>query len=224
MRVACLGMSQTGVLLARGMNRAGHQVNFVAGLPEEGYDAIILAVDRQKLPRAVAAVEPHVRRGQIVIHTCLTEGVQVLDDLEVHGAVVVAMSPVSLKRWAVTTVDELGSTIAELILGEMGAVAVPKTDAERAPLAVYLAHTLMLDFLARAAVENVQDMIHAPVEEDRGLEEPFWAPVDPNTVMDVVDTIHDPGLLRYFVDTARRYAELTGDAELEMWVMQREQP
>lgn len=118
MRVAVFGASNAGRLLAGEMRTAGHTVEALSDLSElSNYQALIVAVGDARLAQAVDLLESYVHKGLIVFHTCLSRGVQVLDPLETKGCVVAAVAPYSAERWAVTTVDELGETVAELVLG-----------------------------------------------------------------------------------------------------------
>jgi len=92
-------------------------------------EAIVISAAEAQLEGLVDALEPHIRRGQIVIHTSIGLGVQVLDPLEVHGAVAMAIAHVGADRWVVTTSEELAQGIAEVLRYESGQVTLPKTDA-----------------------------------------------------------------------------------------------
>ncbi len=215
MRVGLFGNSPAGHELAAGMQAAGHTVVPVVVLADAAScEALILAVDEARLPGAVELLAPTVRPGQIVIHTCLSLGVQVLDDLETRGAVVIAASPVSVQRWAVTTLDELGETIAGLILGEMGATGVAKTDAERGVLAARLAYAQMLTSLAESARHDVRLLMDE--ETDVG------ADADVHAVIAGYAHVDEPGLRRAYVEAARRYGEVEEREDMEMWALQEE--
>ena len=114
MRVALFGRSLAGFTLANAMERAGHEVQMLSDPAElSSFETLIIAVGDARLEATGELLEPHVHRGLIVFHTCLSRGVQVLDPLETHGCVVAALAPFTLKRWAVTTLDELGETVVE---------------------------------------------------------------------------------------------------------------
>ncbi|KXB52315.1 hypothetical protein HMPREF2976_01945 [Corynebacterium sp. HMSC077D10] len=215
MRIGIFGDSAAGQELAAGLAAAGHALVRIDALTDcAEVDALILAIHATQLPRAVEAVETYIANGQIVIHTALAAGVQVLDPLETRGAVVVAAAPVSVNRWAVTTLDELGETIAGLLLGEMGATAIAKTDAERATLASRVAYAKMLARLtadARREVELLMDEETQP-----------GADIDPAEVIDGYRYIHEPGLRRSYLEVARRFGEVEEAEDIEMWALQEE--
>ncbi|WP_460490813.1 6PGD fold domain-containing protein, partial [Corynebacterium nasicanis] len=134
MRVGVYGDSRTSSLPDL-LSTAGHDVSYMdydpSPPPVEELDLVVLEVRDTLLESAVERLAERARRGQIFIHTSLQHGVIVMDPLEVTGAVVIAMGELSPTRWAVTTADELGDTIAELLLGEVGASGVPCADEER---------------------------------------------------------------------------------------------
>ena len=83
MRVALFGRSLAGFTLANAMERAGHEVQMLSDPAElASFEALIIAVGDSRLEATVELLEPHVHRGLIVFHTCLSRGVQVLDPLE----------------------------------------------------------------------------------------------------------------------------------------------
>lgn len=216
MRVAVFGDSAAGRALAEAMARAGHSVEPLRELEcARDYDALVLAVGETRLPAAVAQLAPHVADNQICIHTCLSKGVQVMDELEIAGAVVIAAAPVSSTRWAVTALDELGETIAALIVSEIGAVAVAKTDAERGPLAARVEYARMLSRLADAAAADVQRHMDSETQVEQ------MAP-DLDAAVAGLGHIEDPGLRRAYLEAARRVGEVDEVDELEMWAMQEE--
>lgn len=213
MRVGVFGRSQAGFRLVEGMESAGHQVVVLSELSDvASCQTLILAVDEAGLPQAVSLIEPYVRPGLIVIHTCLALGVQVLDELETRGAVVIAVARVSAHRWVVTSLDELGETIAELIVGELGASAIVKSDAERGDLAAHVAYAQMLSNLSERAQLDVCKLMDWETVVGRDI--------DRRLVMDSLRHIEETSLRRVYVEAARRCGELHGDDELEMWALQ----
>lgn len=216
MRVGHLGNSDAGADLAAAMAGAGHAVEPLADTARAGdYDALILGTTASQLPRAIAAVEPVVRRGQIIIHTALSEGVQILDDLEVKGAVVMALSPVLSERWVITTHDELGETIAGLILGEAGIIGFPQTDAQRPTTAARVEQARMLRALYDSAAADVARIVAEDVHD---------VPGTPSTdgVIHGYRAIEEPGLRRAYLEYARRVGEVYHREDLEMWALQEE--
>lgn len=219
MRIAVYGSSPAGLQLADGLAAAGHKVLPLRQLEGTGAgdgvadaQCVILAVSPGLLPRVVELVAPHVRDGQIFIHTSLAQGVQVLDDLETRGAIVIAAAPVSVDRWAVTFLDELGGTIAGLLLGELGATGIEVPDAERALLAARVTHAQMLGALAAEAAEGVRRMMDA--DTTVGID------ADHAQAIAAYPAVKDPGERRAFVEAARRYAEIEEIQELELWAIQ----
>ena len=220
MRVALIGHSAAGSRLADGMQQAGHDVETLADLGAAGeYAAVILAVPEKSLDRMVEHMAPTVVSGQIYIHTCLSRGVQALDEVETRGAVVVAAAPVDDKTWVVSTLDELGETIGGLIVGEMGASAIALSDAERGELAAQLEYVTMLNHARTAAFDALVSRLG--VEDRESLTLP-QLPVDTDDVVAAFGHISDPGLRRSYVDIARRVGEVEDNEMLEMWALQEE--
>ena len=217
MRVALFGRSSAGINLAGEMARAGHEIVEISNPAElSSFEALIIAVGDARLDAAVELLEPHVHRGLIAVHTCLSRGVQVLDPLETRGCVVAALAPIVSGRWAATTLDELGETIVELIAGEFHADVLALSDAERAPFAARVYYADMLHRLQVPAAREAE--FFAPTEE--------WPPVgsdfDSQEVIAAYRGATDPGLRRSYVEVARRLGEVDGREELEMWALQEE--
>ncbi len=200
------------------MSAVGHNVE-LHGTPDTAgnFEALILSVEEAALPRLVAALTPDVYRGQIIVHTCLGAGVQALDELETRGAVVIAAAPLSPEYWAVTTADELGETIASLLLAEVGANALPIPESERGALSARVAHVQMLWTLTEDAMFKLEQSLGGV---------PLQEPGHPaaRQVMASFEEIEDPGLRRTYVDCARRLGEVEHDEELELWALQKEIP
>ena len=209
MRVALFGRSLAGFTLANAMERAGHEVQMLSDPAElASFETLIIAVGDARLEATVELLEPHVHRGLIVFHTCLSRGVQVLDPLETHGCVVAALAPFTLKRWAVTTLDELGETVVELNIAEFRAETVALSDAERAP------------FAARAYYAEMLRRLHISAAVDAHFLSPSEEP--PLEIIAAYRGATDPGLRRSYVEVARRLGEVDGREELEMWALQEE--
>ncbi|MGV0386462.1 hypothetical protein [Corynebacterium tuberculostearicum] len=217
MRVALFGRSPAGIDLAGEMARAGHEIVEISNPAElSSFETLIIAVGDARLDAAVELLEPHVHRGLIAVHTCLSRGVQVLDPLETRGCVVAALAPIVSGRWAATTLDELGETIVELIAGEFHADVLALSDAERAPFAARVYYADMLYRLQVPAAREAE--FFAPTEE--------WPPVgsdfDSQEAIAAYRGATDPGLRRSYVEVARRLGEVDGREELEMWALQEE--
>ncbi|MGP5496783.1 6PGD fold domain-containing protein [Corynebacterium flavescens] len=211
MRVAHLGDSSAGRELVEGMMGAGHDV---VKLEDPGdlreFQALVVGVGDARLETTVEMLESFVFDGLIVIHTCLSRGVQVLDPLEAHGVVAVAAAPFAQKGWAISALDELGETIASLIVGEMGATTVDYRDTERPGLAARVYYARMLRRLAR----------HADLFEDEPPQ--LLGNVDSEEIIAAFYAIEEPGLRRSYLESARRLGEVELREELELWALQEE--
>ncbi|QNE90166.1 hypothetical protein H0194_04055 [Corynebacterium incognita] len=243
MRVGVVGNEPVGHLMADGLSATGHTVVPLRSLADAaGVELVILAVSTPQLPRVVEQLAPHIRRSQIVWHTVLGKGAQALDDVETRGAVVIAGAPVTgmntglvpgmsvseepvPERWVVTALDELGETIAGLVVGELGGMVTVRTDAERPVLAAYVNYAWMSARVAahaHAAMAELGLLEDAPAL-DTGLVEPSASDIIAGHAV-----LEDPGMRRAYLDVTRRYAEVTaetgepGAEELEMWALQEE--
>lgn len=94
MRVGVYGDSRMSSLPDL-LSQVGHDVSYMDYDPTppafEELDMVVLEVRDPLLEPAIERLAERARRGQIFIHTSLQHGVQVMDPLEVTGAVVIAM-------------------------------------------------------------------------------------------------------------------------------------
>lgn len=229
MRVGVIG-DDLDERLPEQLHVAGHQVFYLDREDSPAVhdvEMVILSAGEASLPALVEMLEPDVRRGQIYLHTSLAHGVQVLDPLEIAGGVVIAAGRMSDERWAVTTVDDLGQTIAELVIGEIGGSVVNFTDDQRLHLATAIAYARAIAHLrddahqmltsALGDPEDAFDIVHnaerfsrlPDIDGDAGLQAQ-WR------------TIHRPGQARSFRQTIRRAAEIQQSQDVELWAIQEE--
>ncbi len=227
MRVGVYGDSRTSSLPDL-LSQVGHDVSYMDYDPTpptfEELDMVVLEVRDPLLEPAIESLAERARRGQIFIHTSLQHGVQVMDPLEVTGAVVIAMGELSPTRWAVSTVDELGDTIAELLLGELGASGVPCTDEERVRLAAAITYVEAVNSLSLDAMRLLGDVVGDIQEADdiashrsRLVRIPEIAALRAQWL-----SIDNPGQARAFRQVLRRVAETHHNQDAELWAIQEE--
>ena len=227
MRVGVYGDSRTSSLPDQ-LGNVGHDVSYMDYDPSppafDDLDMVVLEVRDPLLEPAVEKLAARARRGQIFIHTSLQHGVLVMDPLEVTGAVVIALGELSPTRWAVTTVDELGDTIAELLLGELGASAVPCTDEERVRLAAAVTYVEAVKSLELDAIRLLGDVVGDIQEADdiaasrrRLVRLPEVA-----TLRAQWQSVDNPGQARAFRQVLRRVAETQHNQDAELWAIQEE--
>lgn len=189
MRIGVIGDSAPGKLFAERLAQAGHKFGTAADA-----EALILAVEEDRLPVAIDEAAGFVSSGTIVMHTCLTRGAQALDALETRGAIVAAVCPVDDEAWAVDALDELGETVATLLVFEAHGKYMLLDDADRPGFVARLYKREMLrEILAREGGGN------------------DYVPLSTQQIMAGYNG--EPAYLSY----ARRLAELRGDIELEFW-------
>ncbi|MQA14594.1 MAG: DUF2520 domain-containing protein [Pseudonocardiaceae bacterium] len=143
-------------------------------------DLVLLAVPDDVLPGLVSGLAStgSFRAGQIVVHTCGAQGVDVLDPAAAAGVLPLALHPVmtftgraeDLQRVAascvgVTTADETGWSVGEALVVEMGAEPVRVPGAARPLYHAALAHGANhLATLVRDAVDALQRAGVTPAE------------------------------------------------------------
>lgn len=227
MRVGVYGDSRLSTLPDQ-LAQVGHDVCFLDYDPDppsvEELDMVVLEVRESLLEAAVERLAERSRRGQIFVHTSLPHGVQVMDPLEVTGAVVIALGQLSPQRWAVTTVDEVGETIADLLIGELGASALHVTEAERLRLGAAVTYVQVVHTLRQDAVRLLSDVLGDAMEA--------------SDIADALGTLHrlpevsalraqwaaigNPGQARAFRQVSRRVAETQHNQDAELWAIQEE--
>jgi len=112
--------------VAEGLARTHHTL---VSRPEDA-SLIVLSTRGDLLFDAISSLENRIRPGQVVVHTDPRMGAQVLDPLEVRGALCVALGALG-DMWCVSAVDELGTTIGTLLASEMGGVSIVVDEADR---------------------------------------------------------------------------------------------
>lgn len=211
---------------SRALARAGHRVRPLSlDAPEDvtNVDLLLLdADDAQWLGEGVDTLAPYVRPRQMVIHTALLEGTQLLDAAETRGAVVMAAHNIFGAHWVTSAADELGETVIGLLIAEIGGTNHPIADTARPVIAAAVQLTAMERTvrwdsfeLLRTAVEDADAF-----EEDYLAARPGTAPAaGPADMERMHRAIAELGTSRLFADIARRHAERTGDAEVELWAL-----
>lgn len=227
MRVGVYGDSQTSSLPDL-LSKVGHDVSYMdydpAPPPFEELDLVLLEVRDTLLESAVERLAQRARRGQIFIHTSLQHGVLIMDPLEVTGAVVIALGELSPTRWAVTTLDELGDTIAELLLGELGASGVRCLDEDRVRLAAAVTYVEAVNSLHRDAVSMLGELVDDLQEADdiAASRSNLTRLPDAASLRARWQAIDDPGRARAFRQVVRRVAETHRNQDIELWAIQEE--
>lgn len=212
--------------LADGLESTGHTVTRNADPAEISlYDLVVIDFDDHDSAAAlVEKIADHARHGQMFIHTSLDHGVQVLDPIEVTGAIVLAAHHIGDNNWITAATDELGETIIELLVGEFGGTSIPVSDDQRIAIRTALeyrdlaveaeldARAMLVDTLDRP--ELADDLIPAPPRTQHAREH-----VDAQDYDRMHRTIEDSGRAHIFASLVRRRAELQHDQDLELWAI-----
>ncbi len=225
LRVCSVGPVHSSTLAAH-LERAGHSV-FGLAEPQDigGADLVLLDADDPEWVRGnVGKLVPFIRRRQMFVHSCLGEGVQLLDDAELEGAVVMAAHNVFGSYWVTSAADEMGETIIGLLIGEAGGVSLPIDDARR-PRIMAAGRLRALETVLRwDAFELLRSALP---DADAFVAEYLGAHPDdvPPGALPAAElerayaSIEDPSVARLFVDLERRQAERAENLEAELWAM-----
>lgn len=203
---------------------AGHTARQING--DGGHldvDMIVLDVPGVPLEVMVDRWLSEVRRGQLVMHTSLEYGVQVLDPLEVQGAIVMAAHRVWKDFWVASAADEVGESVLSLLIPEMGGNLTMIEDAQRP---VIMAGKRMLDLVDEARLDAFELLTQAVPAIGLELDEYWTLPgegqnlqVDVPHLEQMYHTIEDPSIGRLFVELERRQAARRGSSSVELWAM-----
>ena len=220
--IGVLGDKETVELFERG----GHTVRPINGDGDHlDVDMIVLDVPGIPLEIMVDRWLDEVRRGQLVLHTSLEYGVQVLDPLEVQGAIVMAAHRVWKDFWVASAADEIGESVLSLLIPEMGGNLTMIEDSQRPAIMagkrmlklVDVARQDAFSLLAQAlpAVELEVDEYWTLPGEGQNLQ------VNVPQLEQMYQTIEDPGVGRLFVELVRREASRSSAAAVELWAMEK---
>ena len=204
-----------GGTLADELARVGHTVTVDTPVAEAANNDLVLIDDTGSLPaHLIDSLEPYVRHGQMVLHTSLRDGVQVLDPLEVHGAVVMAAHHIFDDFWVTAAADELGDATVNLLISEIGGSPVPVADELRPTLMAAQrlraleyevrldAYNLLSDVIPGLAVK-ADDFIH-------GADRPYAYPEDAATLEMIRAAFADPAARELYEGLEGRRRARTG--------------
>lgn len=204
-----------GSTLADELARVGHAVTADAPAAEAANnDLVLIDAPAPHTPAVIAELEPHIRHGQMVLHTLLGEGVQILDPLEVRGAVVMAAHHIFDDFWVTAAADELGEATVNLLISEIGGSPVPVADEQRPTLMAAqrlraLEYEVRLDAynLLRGVIPGIavkaDDFIH-------GAERPYAYPEDAATLETIRSAFADPAARELYEGLEGRRQARTG--------------
>lgn len=198
--------------LAAEFARVGHTVTVDAPVADAANNDLLLidATDSSHIPHLLTSLEPHVRHGQMVLHTLLDEGVQLLDPVEIRGAVVMAAHHIFDDFWVTDAADELGEATVSLLISEIGGTPVSVADVQRPKLMAAqrlraLEYKVRLD--AYNLVRSVVPGISVKEEEFlTGAERPYLIPESAETIDRMRAAIADPAVRELFDGLERRAA------------------
>ncbi|WKD58698.1 hypothetical protein [Corynebacterium caspium] len=137
------------------------------------HDLLFLAAVDAELPNMVAKLNGQLHPGQIVAHGSLTESLQILDDLEVTGAIAMVLAPVTSELWAVETYDETGAAVADMLVTEMQGRSTQMGLEHRLELSARISALKVLEALTFEFQENIGELM--PSGSVAGEEGYAWA-------------------------------------------------
>lgn len=220
--IGVLGDKETVELFERG----GHTVRQINGDGDHlDVDMIVLGVPGVPLEIMVDRWLGEVRRGQLVLHTSLEYGVQVLDPLEVQGAIVMAAHRVWKDFWVASAADEIGESVLSLLIPEMGGNLTMIEDSQRPAI---MAGKRMLKLVDVARQDAFSLLAQALPAVELEVDEYWTLPGEGHNLQvnvpqleQMYQTIEDPGVGRLFVELVRREASRSSAAAVELWAMEK---
>lgn len=222
MTVGYLADSTDHTGLGTALTALGHAVSVLDDPADAAdYELVVLAVADNRLADLAETLSVRARRGQIYLHTAIGHGVQVLDPLEAAGAVVGALTPLSAEYWVSDALDELGHTVLELLVAEIGVRTVIVPDTQRRRLVAGLTYARF----ARAIADDARVLLTEALGEPEIAKDVVFGDPLEHYLPSLDDLVHqhdaltDPGMARAFRDLARRMAEQTNAHDIELWAM-----
>gem|GEM_PF-806379 len=211
--------------LALKLEQAGHSVYPIDPVEDPGaiqqVDLVLLDGVTDGVEWAAERLSPFARPQQMFLHTALTHGPQLLDDVETAHAIVMCAHNLFADVWVTSAADELGETVIGLLVSEIGGTSVPVNDADRGLLGAAqrlraLESTLRFDAydLIRSALPDVDAMQAEFFSAQSGSAETTMTPQELDWLFGAIE---DPGIRRLFVDVQRRQAEQTRSTDVELW-------
>ncbi len=199
-----------GGRLADEFARVGHTVAVGEPFTEAANSELLLldVTDPSHSPHLLTSIEPHVKHGQMVLHTLLDEGVQLLDPVEVRGAVVMAAHHIFDDIWVTAAADELGEATVSLLISEIGGTPFPVDDAQR-PVLMAAQRLRALEFEVRLDAYTLLrgEIPGIEVKADEflsGGERPYPYPQSPEAIEAMRLAIADPGARELYEGLERR--------------------
>ena len=212
--------------LAEPLERAGHIVREINGDGDHlEVDLIVLELEGRVLETVVHEWVTEVRRGQMVLHTAVEFGPQVLDPLEIQGAIVMAAHRVWKNFWVGSAADEVGESVLSLLIPEMGGNLTIVEDHQRPAI---MAGKQMLSLVDEARLDAF-DLLCKAVPALTLENDDYWLLPDQghptadnvNFLEEMYGVIEDPSIASLFVELVRRRAVRRGGADKLRWAEQK---
>ncbi|WJY68804.1 hypothetical protein [Corynebacterium auris] len=199
--------------LGAALERAGHTVAPCTA-PDHAaqHDLVVLATsDPAWLRFSAPRLEPYARRRQMFVHTCLSEGVQVLDVVELRGAVTMAAHEIQPGYWVTSAADDVGEAVVSLLVTQAGGVNVPVNDAQRPRLAAAARLSELAAVAQLDALELLSRELPGIVAD---VSEP--EPLSPQRVDELRAALDGEAAAGLYAQLERRQAQRRSDAAEKM--------
>lgn len=205
------------------LKRVGHHVEFIRDRDVAPYDLIVIDEIGWAVSTIAEGLAGTARRGQMVLHTALGYGVQVLDPFEVKGAVVMNAHRVWRNHWVGSAADEVGESVLNLLISEIGGNLNMIEDSQRPAILAGERMRAMNLQVNRDAFEILRDHIPSMLND---VDE-FWGPpgeptadgMEVHEVEPIYNAIEDPNAAVLFAALERRFAARHNRTDTEMWAM-----
>ncbi|GAB3086216.1 hypothetical protein [Corynebacterium aquatimens] len=192
-----------GGFLDKRFEQAGHTVVPIQQ-PGDITQVDLVVVGPVGVEETVVKLVPFIRPGQMVLHTALEFGVQVLDPLETEGAIVMAAHNFFDDVWVTSAADEVGEAAVNVLITDLGETAYPIEDHARPMLeAVRMIRTHESSLRIEAAkilTEALPDAKGITMKYYFSVAPPDATREDPESLDRMYAAIKDPQLRKAFVD------------------------
>lgn len=186
---------------------------------------ILIETPPDEIEPAAERLAPFIKPTQVIAHTALEHGTQVLDPVEIEGAHAATAHRIYHDFWVTSGAGRIAELVIGMFIEEIGGNPILINDVHRpALLAAQRMRALELE-LRTDALNTLTSILPAikPYSEDfLGLDErPLLSDATPTRLQSLFSALHefDPAAAQLFADLERRRAVRAGDADAELWAM-----
>ncbi|AKE40744.1 Uncharacterised protein [Corynebacterium kutscheri] len=211
MTIATFGYNE----FADKLESAGHTVIRVSD-PREIAACEMVIVDEDAAVCAAFA-----RPGQIFVHTGFHRDLALFAPLVAQGAIGFITLPITPLKRTVTATDEVAAMVAELLINEVNAQAIPVKNEALAQLVAGVAYASFLNAISFEATSLLEQAVdnYDFVFDIRAGAQLSHELMDVTTMQEAVEQIEHRPSKRTFKELARRMAERTRAHDVEWWAI-----